>query len=260
MKRRAETEVETEEESDKRQRVNNIINILDSIGIKNDTNIQVKWKIDDSADSEGKEIVDKDNAEGESNSNVEENDMWYDVTVVQTNTGRNHKFINIDDDEFTLAPVVEIRYESDQQVKEVCFISKNLIYDIEDECIIIWRMEGDLTNLKIDEIFDEEGVENSTDIYFTDYNDLEAKIKVLLPQIFISIVEKFKTEYENLPADIRLRLDFYIISMKNKLEDKILEFFRSNGDFVPGTHIVLGEDILKGIFKECFDEFSKFEH
>lgn len=196
------------------------------LGVKDDLAIEVKWYIE---------------YEDEENGNY-----WLDATVTKADTGKMHKFI--DEDEFTYCPVVNIKYKDDEETKEVCFIGNNLLFDVDENSVVMWRNEGD-------DFDDDDSDVEDVNFVFGDFEELEKDVRDFIPKIFINVLSKFKTQYESLPFNVRREWDAHILIMKDKLVEKIINFFKL-GQKIPGTIMTLSPSDLEKIFDECFEEIE----
>ncbi len=103
--------------------VEDISDFRTAFGIENGLEIEVEWYLEYADDDE-----------------EEDGNYWLDATISKSDTGRNHKFIDeVNSDEFTYTPVVEIKYTDTGDKSDVCFIGANLMYDIDNKCIIAWK-------------------------------------------------------------------------------------------------------------------------
>lgn len=203
--------------------------LRDILQIRDGVELEVKWNIED-----------------------EEGQMtkcWLSAKVTKSNTGEQHKFVDEDDEEeFTYAPVVQIKYDSEEGHSDICFISDHMIYDIEEDCIMLWRKKGD--------DFDDPDVEHEISFVFTTIEQLENEVKKLVPKIFINVISKFKTQYEMLPFTVRREWDARIVMMKDLLVKKIIEHFKKRLEQNPHTIMTLGDAEMDTIFEECFKELD----
>ena len=201
--------------------------------VENGMEIEIKWHIEYEEDDE-----------------QESGNYWLGATVINKETGRKHKFIDDDDEEeFTYTPIVQIKYDNDNDsIKDICFISDSMIYDIEEDCVVLWRNKGD--------DFDDESDPSDIFFAFTNLEELEKEVSELVPNIIINVLSKFKTQYENLPFTVRREWDAHIVFMKDLLVKKIVEFFKKGAEENPDKVMTLGSKELDTIFDECFEEIG----
>lgn len=211
--------------------------LRDVLGIKDGLEIEVKWFL---------EFEDNDNGDVDGY-------QWVCATVSNTNIDKTHKFIDEDDnDDFTHTPIVILKYE--EETKEVCFIGDHLLYDIEDDSVVPWRVVGDEYDV------DDDAEDNIEDIHFifSDVKELELEVNKLIPKIFINVLTKYKSQYESLPFIVRRQWDSFIVIMKDKLVEKIINYFKANQK-TPGAVTTLKQNDIDDIFEECFSEMDKIE-
>lgn len=207
-------------------------------GIENGLEIEVEWYLEYADDDE-----------------EEDGNYWLDATISKSDTGRNHKFIDeVNSDEFTYTPVVEIKYTDTDDKSDVCFIGANLMYDIDNKCIIAWKKTCDEYP---DDDDDDNVNENENDVNFVFHTieELEEEVNKLVPKIFINVLSKFKVQYESLPFTVRREWDVQIVLIKDKLVKKLIDHFKVLKD-TPGIVMTLENSDLERIFDECFNEID----
>lgn len=211
------------------------------LNIENERELEFRWYLEYDEDDEN-----------------DSGNYWLDAVVTNSDTGRNHKFIDEDDeDEFTYAPIVEIKYTSGpdkDDTKEICFLSDHLVYDVEEDCVILWRNKGDDFDDSEDE--DENDVKTEFLFMFSDHDQLEKAVNDFVPKIFINVLKNFKTQYEMLPFNVRREWDAHIVIMKDLIVKKIIEFFKNGSKDKPGTILTLGQKDITKIIDECMEEIN----
>lgn len=216
------------------------------LNIEDGLKIQVKWYLEYKDDDED-----------------ETGYYWCDAIVTKKDTGKQHKFVDEDDEnEFTYAPIVEIKYldqmtnEDDKNdVKEICFISSHMIYDAEVDSVLIWRKDGDDYDEEDDS--DEED-ENEDDVFFvfSDISELEKEVNEFVPKIFVNVLQNFKTQYDNASFLEQREWDAHILMMKDLLVKKIIAFFKKEATEKPGAVLTLGKEVRDAIFDECLADLE----
>jgi hypothetical protein len=189
--------------------------------------IQVKWTLefsDDTSDSEAE---------------VEIESKWLNAVVTKAETGKTHRFVDEDDEEdFEDVPVVEITYDEDgyddeEEVgpKRVCFVGDHLLYDLEHDAVLHWRCEGDDFDDEITEVVDEQNgatyFKTNNHYHFTAGNEEEIKNTVakIFPDLFVDILGKYRTEFNNLPFNTQRNWSALILLLKDRLVEKVSTYF-----------------------------------
>lgn len=215
--------------------------------LKNDIELEVKWYIEYDTCSEEDE-----NESGE---------YWCSCKIVDCDTKKTHRFYenNMGLGDHQDVPIVKIVYhdEDDPGVKEVCFLTDHIIYDIEHDSMLAWRKLGE----DFEESFDEESdsgdeVDPGTiEFSFEDKGDIRIAVEQIIANIFTDILAKHATMFNNLPFKQQQDWTAVIVVFKNKLVDKIVDFFEKSIT-EDRNSVVLSSEIVNKLIDSTMEELD----
>lgn len=204
--------------------------------LKNDYSFEVKWLVEYESD-------DEDNKTGL---------YWCEGKITNIETGKKHRFyeneLGIGDHQDV--PIVNIRYDDEEEDREVCFLDDHQMYDIKEDVINLWRQVGSDFDESSD---DDDEDDNILRITFEDKSKIRPAVEDIIPKFFVSVLEKYTDRFNALPFKVRQEWTALIVTFKIKMCDKLVEYIESNLDEESGRIHVTPEavnNIIDSIMEE----------
>jgi hypothetical protein len=198
---------------------------------------------------------------------------WTPAVVDKAETGRTYRFHDSDWGsnkseseykkdggvrcDFCDVPVVTIIKDGEApRRREICFINRCLIYDIDEEEIINWKH------------FDEPWVgdvgkrvwSDVVEFDFTTVEELRKHIESFVPRMMCNVLEKNAKFFNQLPYDVQMTMTAEVLYIKNSMVDKIVNFFIEKKVLAPGTQIVLDPQSMQSICDQVLKEIYEKSH
>lgn len=214
--------------------------------IKTGNKIEIKWELtyDEETDEEQNGIY------------------WLEANIHDSEQTETYRFYENDDGtgDYQDVPIVLIKYNDDDTAYKVVFAGEHTLFDVESKEIVPWRHYGDDYDGSISDDDSDTDDDEDNDYRFEFSNEEEIKrcVEKIVPEIFVNILEKYKTMFDNLPYKQQRDWTAVIMTFKEKLVQKMVSFFveKMNKDATDKQVIELKPDDIDKMMQTVMDEMD----